>query len=348
MMPTEILHAFYDGGGGASLQDYWDAIRSAPNGGGMFLWSWDDEGMVRGDKGGVMDEGGTGAPDGIVGPYREKEASYYAYKAIYSPVQVGAPDPTAFAGTLTVSNRFDFTDLGQCRFQWQLGWFLDPTDPGENFSTNALIGGLRVGTNSGQFFGPPLPPGAVGTLSLPSFPADWAKFDALRMTATDPWGNNLYAWTWPLRTQRQIRDRILGIPPVSAPAIAAGASPTEIILTNGPRTFHFSKTSGCLDFVTVSNQLVSFGNGPRPVAGTNWNVTSVSCGSDGTNSLILANDLTNAESGFQWKLRPDGLAGVVLSLYSHRPASLYGDHLRLSDQPGNLDELARAGAVSRV
>ena len=143
---TEILHSIFDGGGGMSLQEYWDAERTAPNGVGMFTWSWDDEGIIRGDQGGIMDVRGDSAPDGIVGPYREKEASYYSYKEIYSPVQIGAPDPSNFNGTLAVSNRFDFTDLSQCTFDWQLGWFPDVmTDPTGNKAfvpSNALTGGI--------------------------------------------------------------------------------------------------------------------------------------------------------------------------------------------------------------
>ena len=102
------------------LQEYWDALRPAPNGVGMFVWSWDDEGVIRVDQG-VMDVRGASAPDGIVGPYREKEASYFTYKAIYSPVQIGAPNPATFTGTLAVSNRFDFTDLSQCTFRLATG-----------------------------------------------------------------------------------------------------------------------------------------------------------------------------------------------------------------------------------
>ena len=45
-LPTEILHANYDGGGGASLSDYWDLMRTATNGGGMFTWAFLDEGLV--------------------------------------------------------------------------------------------------------------------------------------------------------------------------------------------------------------------------------------------------------------------------------------------------------------
>ncbi len=285
---TEILHAIYDGGGGASLQEYWDAERVAPNGVGMFLWSWDDEGVIRTDLGGIMDVRDNHGPDGIVGPYREKEASYYTYKSIYSPVQIGAPNPGAFTGTLAVSNRFDFTDLSQCTFDWQLGWYPDAGDPAGTFSTNSLTGGgFLVSLDSGGFAGPSVPPdggvGNAGSIILPSFPANWTNYDALRFAATDPRGNNIYTWTWPLHSVVQIQNRILGHVSASAPGITAGASVSEIIVTNGPRIFHFNKISGILDSLTVSNQPVSFTNGPSPVTGPAWTVTSFTNYSDGTN-----------------------------------------------------------------
>jgi hypothetical protein len=303
---TEILHALYDGGGGASLQQYWDAERTAPNGVGMWTWSWDDEGIIRGDQGGIMDVRGASAPDGIVGPYREKEASYYSYKKIYSPVQIGAPDPSTFNDTLAVSNRFDFTDLSQCTFDWQLGWFPDTGDPTNTFSTNALTGGFLAAIDSGNFSLPSMSPGNSGSLTLPSFPGNWTNYDALRFTATDPFGKNIYTWTWPLHTQTQIRDRILGKISAKAPGIFVGTSAKEIIVTNGPRIFQFNKTTGMLDYLTVSNQPVSFTNGPTLVAGSGWAVSSITNYSDGTNYIVLVNDITNAANGFQWMLRPDG------------------------------------------
>ena len=304
-MPTEMLHCLYDGGGGACLAEMWELFRTAPNSGGLFLWSWDDEGIVHDDTG-VMDVSGQSAPDGIVGPFREKEASYYTVKSVFSPVQIDAPNVTTFAGTLAISNRFDFTSLNQCTFNWQLGWFADATDPTSKFSSNALTGGLLVGTNSGNFAGPTLTPGTTGSLALPSFPPGWTNYDALRVAATDPFGNNIYTWTWPLRTQTQIRDRIVGTASASSPAISAGTNATDIIVTNGPRVFRFSKTTGVITSLTVSNQALSFTNGPRPVAGSAWTVTSVTNYSDGTNFIVLVNDLTSAANGFQWTLRPDG------------------------------------------
>ena len=307
---TEIRHALYDGGGGASLQEYWDAERTAPNGVGMFVWSWDDEGVIRVDQGGIMDVRGSSAPDGIVGPFREKEASYYSYKKIYSPVQIGAPNSSTFNGMLAVSNRFDFTDLSQCTFDWQLGWFFDATDPTNDFSTNALTGGFLVASDSGSFAGSPLAPGSgIGTpglLPLPSFPSNWTNYDALRLTATDPFGKNIYTWTWPLHTPKQIRDRILGTVSFSAPAITAGTSASEIIVTNGPRIFHFSKTTGIINSLSVSNLPVSFTNGPLPVTGSAWVVTSLTNYTDGTNYYVGVNSLASNTNAFLWTLRPDG------------------------------------------
>jgi len=303
---TEILHAIYDGGGGASLQEYWDAERTAANGVGMFLWSWDDEGVIRTDQGGIMDVRDNHGPDGIVGPFREKEASYYSYKKIYSPVQIGAPDPAAFTGTLNVTNRFDFTDLSQCTFDWQLGWFFDATDPANNFSTNALAGGFLTALDGGNFSGPALSAGNSGSLALPLFPNNWTNYDALRFTATDPSGKNIYAWTWPLHTQAQIHDRILGPVSVIAPGISAGTSATEIIVTNGPRVFKFNKTTGLLDSLAVSNQPVSFTNGPVLVAGSGWSVSSFTNYFDGTNYYVGVNSLAGITNAFLWTLRPDG------------------------------------------
>ncbi|HEV2695233.1 MAG TPA: glycoside hydrolase family 2 TIM barrel-domain containing protein [Verrucomicrobiae bacterium] len=302
---TEILHGLFDGGGGASLSDYWDMMRTATNGIGMFTWAYLDEGVVRNDLvGNSIDVQDQNAPDGIVGPYREREASYYTYKATYNPSQVTPPDPTTFNGALTIENRFSFTSLNQCTFDWQLGWYPDATDSG-NASTNALTGGFLVAADSGKFAGPNVSPGATGSLVLPGFPANGTNYDALHLTATDPFGNNLYTWTFTLHSPSQIRDRILGTGLTNVLAIAAGTNATEIIVTNGPRVFHFSKTMGVINSMTVSNQSVSFTNGPVLVAGA-WNVTSVTNYFDGTNYVVMVNNINTSTNAFQWTLRPDG------------------------------------------
>jgi hypothetical protein len=300
-------------------------------------------------RGGAIDVHDSDAPDGLVGPYRQPEASYYTYKSTYNPAQVTAgPVPgAAFNGTLSVENRFSFTSLNQCTYDWQLGWYPDANDPASTFntSTNALTGGLLVMLDSGGFAGPNVAPGATGSLVLPGFPASGTNYDALRLTATDPFGNNLYTWTWPLHTPAQIHDRLLGAVSLSAPAISAGTNATEIIVTNGPRIFHFNKTTGVIDSLTVSNQAVSFTNGPVLVTNS-WNLTAITNYYDGTNYIIMANSLNTSANAFQWTLRPDGWLKLNYRLYADRIQQLPGHHLQLSEQQCDGDELARPGAVS--
>ncbi len=303
-LPTEILHGLYDGGAGSSLPDYWNLMRVAANGAGMFTWAFLDEGVVRDDLGGAIDVQDQNAPDGVVGPFRQREASSYTYKAIYNPVQVTPPDPASFNGTLAVENRFDFTSLNQCAFDWQLGNYPDPSDT-SSASTNALTGGFLVALDSGSFAGPAVAPGMSGSLVLPGFPANITNYDALRLTATDPFGNNLYTWTWPLHTVGQIQNRILGAVSSTAPAISTGTNATEIIVTNGPRVFHFNNSNGIINSLTISNQTVSFSNGPVLAAGT-WGVTSITNYYDGTNYVVMVNNINSATNAFQWSLRPDG------------------------------------------
>lgn len=305
-LSTEMNHGLYDGGGGAGLADYWNFLRASTNGAGMFLWAFLDEGAVRDDLGGAVDVQGQRAPDGIVGPFRQPEASYYAYKAIYNPVQIIGPIPGApFNGTLAVENRFSFTSLNQCKFNWQLGHFPDVSDPANSSSTNALTGGFLPALNSENFFGPKIKPDLNGLLVLPGFPVNATNYDALRLTATDPFGKNLYTWTWPLRTPAQIGDRLIAKIYAPTTAISAMTNAMEIILTNGRREFHFSKSTGVINSVTVSNQIVSLSNGPREVAGTAWPVNGITNYFDGANYIIRMNGLAD-DNGFQWTLRPDG------------------------------------------
>jgi Glycosyl hydrolases family 2, TIM barrel domain/Glycosyl hydrolases family 2, sugar binding domain/Glycosyl hydrolases family 2/Beta galactosidase small chain len=296
-LPTEILHGLFDGGGGASLAEYWDSMRKAPNGGGLILWALLDEGITNLQTG-TIDVQKTAAPDGILGPFRQKEASYYTVKALWSPVQVTAP-ASSFSGSLSVENRFTFTDLNQCVFRWQLGAFPDPTA-----TTADINAGFIVGPDSGNFAGPTVPAGMSGEIALPDFPKDWSNYDALRLIATDPFGREIYTWTWPLRSHVQIVNRIMGTAPVT-PVITADITASEITLNNGSRAFCFSRTNGMITSLKVSSQNVSFANGPRPASGS-WMVNSITNYFDGVNYVIRVNDLVNATNGFQWTLRPDG------------------------------------------
>jgi hypothetical protein len=298
-LPTEIQHGLYDGGGGAGLEDHWNAMRAAPNSGGMFIWALLDEGLVRDDQNRRIDVAGDLAPDGILGPHREKEASYHTVKALWSPVQITSPTPATFNGTLAVENRFDFTDLNQCTFRWQLGRFPDPTA-----STNALSAGFLPAVDSGAFAGPAIAPTKSGSLNL-SLPGDWARYDALRVTATDPHGREIYTWTWPLQSPAQIRQRITSSAHPNHPGLLAGVTGSQLSVTNGARVYRFDLTNGRLLGVTVATAPIAFTDGPRPVTGT-WPVTNVSHGFADADYVVTLNNVTDAADGFQWRVRANG------------------------------------------
>jgi len=185
-MPTEFLHCQDDGGGGASLYDFWELMWSSKRSGGGFLWAFLDEGLVRTDQNGFIDTDGTNAPDGVVGPHREKEGSFFAIRQIYSPVHIVMKEiPVSFNGMVPVENRFHFTNLNQCSFSYKLVNFRKPGD----FQPGYIIGKeLKIES-------PSILPTEKGELNL-ALPGDWKNYDAIIVSAFDPFQNELYSWTW--------------------------------------------------------------------------------------------------------------------------------------------------------
>jgi hypothetical protein len=62
-------------------------MMSYSNCAGGFIWVLTDDAIRRPDTG-ELDTAGNQAPDGIVGPYREREGSFYAIKDIWGTHQV--------------------------------------------------------------------------------------------------------------------------------------------------------------------------------------------------------------------------------------------------------------------
>jgi hypothetical protein len=185
-MPTEFLHSQDDGGGASGLADFWELFWNTPNAGGGFIWALLDEGVVRTDLNGFIDANRVNAPDGVVGPHREKEGSYYAIREIYCPVKISLKKlPAQFDGNIAVENRYHFTNLKDCRFEWQL----------INFSSVQDRQAAHEVMKSGTVASPDLKPLGIGSLKL-ELPADYRKYDALYLKAFDRSGEEIYCWSW--------------------------------------------------------------------------------------------------------------------------------------------------------
>ena len=196
-MPTESLHGLHDGGHGAGLEDYWTMIRQTPTAAGQFLWDFADEGVVRHDLNDSIDVFNDKAPDGILGPHHEKEGSFYTIKEVWSPVHVERPDFDHFDGTLTISNRYHFTNLRDCRFKATLVSYPSPLQNNQKSVRPVTVTQPNVA---------PWTEGATMQMQLP---ADWRQADVLTVTVTDPTGRELYTWTWPLTHTEQFASRLL-------------------------------------------------------------------------------------------------------------------------------------------
>ncbi len=249
-MPTEFLHALYDGGGGAALWDYWEVMRKSRMRAGGFIWALLDECVARTDRGGRLDCSGNQGADGVVGPHREREGSFYAVREIWSPVQITGPQELTEAPSVSfaLENRFDFTDLDECTFEWRLARFPTPYEARSGHVTLA----------AGRFKGPHVPPHGAGELRL-ELPPPRRRADALYLTAKDPAGRELWTWSWGLKRAP------------AAPRSAKGEVSTReeggaLFVQTGALELRFDRRSGLLAEVRSRGTLMPFGNGPRFLA----------------------------------------------------------------------------------
>jgi hypothetical protein len=227
VLPTELLHALYDGGGGAGLDDYWKAIEASPRGAGGFLWNLADEGIARTDRGGAIDMFAAFGADGLVGPRLEKEGSYYTVREVWSPVQATAPTIVAgAANTVQLRNAYDFTSLSAIKFRWE--WLKFP-GPASTTTEPAVLA-------RGEVQGPDVAPEASGALTLPASAAGRGA-DALRLTALNG-DENVMTWVWATKAAvADVPGRRIGTPTVRTEGgvvhLAAGSVRADVDAATG-------------------------------------------------------------------------------------------------------------------
>lgn len=259
-LPTEFMHAMYDQGGGAGLRDFWDRWRTSPLFAGGFIWAFCDEAPQRADRGGELDSDGSNAPDGVLGPRREKEGSFYAIRAQWSPVRI---EPLLigerFDGRFRVTNEYLFTSLAQCRMTWAVRSAPSPLRPeaGERLIAR---GEVRL---------PDAAPGETRTACF-DLPADFREGDLLELEAFGPDGGSLCRWSCPIRRTRAYFERERSR--ASAPRQAADTSKpaalrsdTAILLRCGALEVTFDAATGMLRRLRSGGRTIPLADGPVAV-----------------------------------------------------------------------------------
>ena len=293
-LPTEFLHGLYDGGHGAGLNDYWNAMLASPMGAGGFLWALVDEGVVRTDRDGRIDTDGNHGPDGIVGPYRQREGSFETIREIFAPVQVGREMlDEASDGRFAVENHYDFTNLNQCTFKAELVMF---PGPGHRQAGHRVVAEQTV-------YGPDVPPHGKGVLDL-HLPGRWRFADAFYLTACDPTGVEIWTRTWDLRPREHYVSRFVETAGNNGATVSIGGGADELHLRTGELVMVFSGSTGQLKAVSLAGRDIAFGGGPRLIVGEG-RAAKVKL-AQGDQSVMLDVTYEGDMDYARWRLYPSG------------------------------------------
>ncbi len=300
--PTEFMHGLFDGGHGAGLDDFWNEMMKHKGFAGGFLWSLHDEGVVRTDKGNIIDVAGNAAPDGIVGPHREKEASYYTIKEIWSPVYVGTKTiPQQFNGKIEIENRYLYTNLNKCRFEWRIVALP---------KASAITGKEKV-LQKGVAVSPSLKPGEKGWLTIKYPPTSIA--DALYLTAYDPAGKVIFTWSWALTQPAKITRQAIDI--TSSSSVIANKKAGSVEINCDGIVYSFDTATGFLQKVFNGENDISVKGGPA-LAGVKLILSAIKHYKEG-DTYIVQPFYGETKYHVKWIFQPGKLPKLEYS-YSQR------------------------------
>jgi len=305
-MPTEFQHSQDDGGAASGMEDMWNLHWHAKNSGGGFIWALLDEGIARTDRNNQIDNNGLNANDGILGPHREKEASYFALKSIFNPIQIVSANKV-FDGKIRIENRYHFTNANQCSVRWKLVNYANPFGD---------VAGYSIG-DSGSFSLPDLLPLDSVVYQMP-IAKTFDNYDAIVLDIVDPGSHILDQLIWKLKSNKAIINQTFNVN--VAPKLDVAETDSTIMLTGGEVQLLFSKKTGMLSSVdNVSGNHFSFNNGPIATSGEtvlkNYTITK------GKDKTQLHFDFDGSLKSVDWTI---DTAGIVDMDYQY---ALTGDYL---------------------
>lgn len=289
-LTTEFLHGLYDGGAGAGLEDYWQKMWDDPLCAGGFIWDYADESIERRDRNDSLDSDGNHAPDGILGPYLEKEGSYYTIKEIWAPVFFEKRYITSdFDGRFQIENRFHYTDLDQCRFETTWMKF---SQPGQK---------NNIEKSPAEKIPIKLQPGQKGVLQV-KLPHEWMNYDALYITAYDPYGRQINTWAWPVKNSAKLAAELL--PDRKCKELQFVENNDSYEVHTCSLHINFDKKTGRLTKVERDGNLIPLTNGPALIA-REVPVKEVTCKKI-LDTVRLSVTYKN-DTRFNWWVTTDGL-----------------------------------------
>ncbi|WP_289660149.1 glycoside hydrolase family 2 protein [Flavobacterium panacagri] len=294
--PTEFMHGTYDNGHGAALEDFWNRYKESPLFAGGFMWAMLDEAVKRSDWTGDVkfDSKGSLAADGILGPHREKEGSYYTVKEVWAPIQFQPKQVTPnFDGSFLITNDYLFSNLNSCRMEFKVL----KSDADVLYSNkNAQV------ISSGKIQIPKINPGETRKIQF-AVPNNFAEGDVLSITAYDQFNKEIYTWTWPIHKALFYANKFLAVQNTKAKASAIKTA-TEVTLKGNNVTVVLNAANGEITSVKNGISTIPLTNGPRPI-GMKAKLKDIQVSQEGDKAVCLVS-YVGGISSIKWTMEADG------------------------------------------
>ena len=255
--PTEFMHGTYDNGIGAGLEDFWNRYKQSQLFAGGFLWAMLDEAVLRTDWKGEQkyDSKGSLAADGVLGPHREKEGSFYTVKEIWSPIQFQPKQITStFDGSFLITNQYIYSNLNTCNFEYSVlkvnSNVLYTNDKAEVLAANSIdIKSIEPGETRNIKF---------------DLPQNFFDGDFLEITAKDKYDREIYTWSWPIHKAPYFAAKLIS-EKIEKETATVTMSGNNILLDSKDIKLKIDSNTGELIEIKNNNGIVPFTNGPRPI-----------------------------------------------------------------------------------
>ena len=301
--PTEFMHGTYDNGIGAGLKDFWEHYSKSPLFAGGFMWAYSDEAVLRSDWTGEkqFDSKGNLAADGVLGPHREKEGSFFTVKEVWSPIQFKPKAITeTFDGSFLVTNDYLFSNLNTVTMQYRVMEAEAKTfyEPG----TAARI------LDSGTIELPNAEPGETRKIKMP-VAENFFKGDWLEITATDKHGREIYTFTWAIHKADYFADKFI-YQKETKKAAKATQEDAIVTLKSAEVTLKLNTTRGYITEINSKKRAIPFLNGPKPI-GMKAEVEKVTLTQEGKNAVCRI-DYNGGIDHITWTMYPDGRVHMEL------------------------------------
>ena len=292
-MPTEFAHGLYDQGNGAGMEDFWLKYKESPLFAGAFTWAFVDEAVKRSDRNGALDSDGFNAPDGILGPYREKEGSFFSIREIWSPVQIRPFMITpSFNGEIFLTNDYLFTTLGKHVLKYRLYSITSPV---------AMSGKKLIEEGNIQ-----LPDISRGETAKVRIPVSDKFFDAdvLELETSDANNSSVCLNSYPVhQTATYTANQLKNITKINTSSFEKTDSTAT--LTNSFIKVQFNLNTGIIMSVRNHCGPVSFSNGPVAV-GMKVKLKDYQLRQEGDKSVLTFYYLGGVDS-IRWEMTSTGL-----------------------------------------